>query len=324
MSDKAIRLSGIGGPEVMRLEDVEVPAPGAGQATVRHSAIGVNFIDTYYRSGRYPMPLPAGLGIEAAGVVEAVGEGVSHVRAGDRVVYFGGGQGAYATRRTMEARPLVKLPDQVRDEVAAAIWLKACTVEFLVERCAKVQAGDTVLVPAAAGGVGVLLCQWLADKGVTVIGTVGSDAKRAIAAAAGCHHVLAYHEVPAQVRALTDGRGVDAVLDGVGRDTFTASLDALKRRGMMVSFGNASGPVGAVDFAILSTKGSLFATRPTLFDYYASAEDFELGASAVLRKLCDGVIAPHIGQHFALGDAVACHRALEARETVGSTLLMPG
>ncbi len=320
---KMIRMEAQGGPEVMQLVQGHVGEPQAGQALVRHTAIGVNFIDTYHRSGLYPLPLPSGIGMEAAGVVEAVGEGVSALAPGDRIVYFGNQPGAYATHRVVPAQQLVKLPDSISDEQAAALWLKACTVESLVERCARVQAGDTVLVQAAAGGVGILLCQWLKYVGATVIGTVGSADKVETARAAGADHVLGYADVPAKLREITQGRGVDAVIDGVGKSTFEPSLDALKRRGIMVSYGNASGPVGAVDFSILARKGSLFATRPTLFDYYATPEDFAAGTSAVFAKIASGVLKAHIGQTFALADAVACHRALEARQTIGSSLLIP-
>lgn len=320
---KAIRFEAAGGPEVMQLVDVDIGKPGPGEARVRHTVIGVNFIDTYHRSGLYPMPLPAGLGVEAAGVVEAVGEGVSHVLPGDRIVYFSNSTGGYATHRVMEARWLVKLPDAIDDEAAAALWLKACTAEFLVERCARVKAGDTVLVQAAAGGVGVLLCQWLKSSGATVIGTVGSAQKTGIARDAGCDHILAYADVPAGVRELTGGAGVDVVVDGVGKSTFEASLDSLRRRGLLISYGNASGPVGLVDFGILARKGSLYATRPTLFDYYASPEDFAAGSRAVFEKIAQGVLKPHIGQTFALADAVKCHQALEARQTIGASLLLP-
>jgi NADPH2:quinone reductase len=320
---KAIRMAATGGPEVMQLVEVEVGAPGPGAARVRHTAIGVNFIDTYHRSGLYPLPLPSGLGVEAAGVVEAVGEGVAHVAPGDRVIYFTNAPGAYATHRLMEARWLVKLPDDIADDTAAALWLKACTVEFLVERCARVKAGDTVLVQAAAGGVGLLLCQWLKSVGATVIGTVGSPAKAEIARAAGCDHVLAYADVPLKARELTGGRGVDVVIDGVGRDTFEASLDALRRRGLHISYGNASGPVAAFDLGLLARKGSLFTTRPTLFDYYATPDDVIAGTAAVFAKVETGVLTPHIGQTFPLADAVRCHQALEGRETTGASLLIP-
>lgn len=320
---KAIRFETAGGPDVMKLVDFDFGAPGPGEARVRHTVIGVNFIDTYHRSGLYPMPLPAGLGVEAAGVVEAVGEGVSHVAPGDRIVYFSSTTGGYATHRVMEARWLVKLPDAIADETAAALWLKACTVEFLVERCARVKAGDTVLVQAAAGGVGVLLCQWLKSAGATVIGTVGSPEKVGIAKDAGCDHVLAYADVPARARDLTGGTGVDVVIDGVGKTTFEASLDSLRRRGLHISYGNASGPIGPVDFGILARKGSLYTTRPTLFDYYATPEDFAAGTKAVFAKIAGGILKPHIGQTFALADAVKCHQALEARQTIGSSLLIP-
>lgn len=320
---KAIRINQPGGPEVMQLVATEIGDPGPGEVRIRHTAIGVNFIDTYHRSGLYPMPMPAGLGVEAAGVIEAVGDGVTHVTLGDRVIYFTNAPGAYATHRLLDARWAVKLPDSIPDEQAAALWLKACTVESLVERCARVKAGDTVLVQAAAGGVGVLLCQWLKSVGATVIGTVGAPEKRAIAEAAGCDHVLAYAEVPAKVRELTDGQGVDVVIDGVGKSSFEPSLDALRRRGLMISYGNASGAVGQVDFAILARKGSLFATRPTLFDYYATPADFAAGTAAVFARIEAGVLKPHIGQTFALADAVRCHQALEARQTIGSSLLIP-
>lgn len=320
---KAIRIETPGGPEAMRLVAVAVGEPGPGEARVRHSVIGVNFIDTYHRSGLYPMTMPGGIGVEAAGVVEAVGPDVTHVQAGDRVTYFTARPGAYATHRIVPARQLVKLPDTVADETAAALWMKACTVEAVVERCARVKAGDTILVQAAAGGVGVLLCQWLKAVGATVIATVGAPEKADVARAAGADHVLSYDEVPARVRELTGGKGVAAALDGVGRATFDASLAALARRGMMVSFGNASGPVGQIDFMALARGGSLFATRPGVFDYYASREDMAQGSARVLEMLSAGVLKPHVGQRFALEEAVEAHRALEARATVGSTLLLP-
>lgn len=320
---KAIRIDATGGPEVMQLVHFDAPEPGHAEARVRHSCIGVNFIDTYHRSGLYPLALPSGIGVEAAGTVEAVGPGVSHVAPGDRVVYFTNAPGSYATHRTLAARWLVKLPDSVPDEVAAALWLKACTVEFLVERCARVARGDTVLVQAAAGGVGLLLCQWLSDRGATVIGTIGDEAKRPTAQEAGCHHVLSYAEVPARVRELTGGRGVDVVIDGVGKASFHASLDSLRRRGLLVSYGNASGPVGQVDFGLLAARGSLFATRPTLFDYYADEADFAAGAAAVLARVRSGILKAHIGQTFPLAEAARCHLALESRQTTGASLLVP-
>lgn len=320
---KAIRIDAQGGPEVMKLVDIEVGEPGPGEVRLRHTVIGVNFIDTYHRSGLYPLPLPSGIGMEAAAVVEATGPGVQGFAPGDRVICSGTTPGAYATHRITLAHTLVKLPDSVTDEQAAALWLKACTVESLVDRCAQVKAGDTVLVQAAAGGAGILLCQWLKSVGATVIGTVGSPEKVETARTAGADHVLTYAEVPAKVRELTGGRGVDVVIDGVGKSTFEPSLDALKRRGLMVSYGNASGPVSGVDLAILARKGSLFATRPTFFDYYATPEDAAIGTASVFAKIASGVLKAHIGQTFPLAEAVQCHRAMEARQTVGSSLLIP-
>lgn len=320
---KAIRIETQGGPSVLRLVEVGVGEPGHGEVRVRHTAIGVNFIDTYHRSGLYPLPLPSGIGLEATAIVEAVGEGVPELSPGDRVVYFGNQPGAYATHRIVPARTLVRLPADISDEQAAALWLKACTVEALVDRCARVQAGNTVLVQAAAGGVGILLCQWLKSVGATVVGTVGSAEKAHIALAAGADHVVSYADAPGKIREITGGKGADCVIDGVGQSTFTASLDSLKRRGLMVGYGNASGPVGDVDFNLLARKGSLFATRPTLFDYYATPEDVAIGTRAVFAKIASGVLKAHIGQTFALADAVRCHEALEARQTIGSSLLIP-
>lgn len=319
---KAIRISATGGPEVMQLVDVPETPPGPGEALVRHRAIGVNFIDTYYRSGLYPMPLPGGIGGEAAGVVEAVGEGVSHLRPGDRVVYFAPQPGSYAEARTLDARWLAKLPDDVDFDTAAAIWLKGCTVEMLVARAAEVQAGQWVLVPAAAGGVGVPLCQWLKSVGATVIG-VTSPGKTELARQAGADHVIGYEDLPAKVRELTGGRGVDAVIDGVGKATFADGLQSLRPRGRMLSFGNASGAVGAFDLALLQRGGSLWATRPVLFDYYRDPADFAAGAEAVFAKVRAGVLKPHIGRRAALAEAADVHRALAARETEGATLLIP-
>ncbi len=320
---KAIRIAATGGPEVLLLADVGVGEPGPGAVRVRHGAVGVNFIDTYHRRGLYPMPLPGGLGLEAAGVVEALGEGVDGFSVGDRVVYFVPAPGSYATHRIVPAEWLVKLPGAIDAETAAALWLKACTVEFLVERCARVAAGDTVLVHAAAGGVGLLLTAWLKAIGATVLATVGSEAKRALAADAGADHVLGYAEVPARVRELTGGEGVSVVFDGVGKATFEPSLESLRRRGLHVSYGNASGPVGAVDFAILARKGSLFATRPTLFDYYATPEDRAAGFAAVLARIADGTLRAHIGGRYPLAEAARAHADLEARSTTGSLLLIP-
>jgi NADPH2:quinone reductase len=317
-----VEIARTGGPEVIAFRDFEPTPPGAGEIAVRHSAIGVNYIDTYHRAGIYPLPLPSGLGLEAAGVVEAVGEGVANVAVGERIGYFLGPVGAYATHRTMPAARVIRLPDGLADDVAAAALLKAATVEFLVERCARVAAGDTVLVQAAAGGVGLLLVQWLKAVGATVIGTAGTAAKMALATAHGADHMLGYDEVPSKVRELTGGRGVDVVFDGVGRATWLGSLDSLRPRGLHVSYGNASGKIGEVDFGILAAKGSLYTTRPTLFDYYASDADFAAGTRRVLDMLA-GALKVEIDQRYALADAVQLHHDLEARRTTGSTVIVP-
>lgn len=321
---RAVEIERTGGPEVMRLVDIEVGAPAAGQVLLRHTAIGVNFIDTYHRSGLYPGRMPSRLGTEAAAVVEAVGEGVTNVRVGDRVAYFSFDRKAYATHRLIDAGWLTPLPDTISDEQAAALWLKGATVEFLVERCARVQAGDTILVPAAAGGVGTLLCQWLTHIGATVIGVVGSEAKAALARTAGAAHILVgYADMAARVRELTDGRGVPVVLDGVGKDTFDAALDCLAPRGLMVSFGNASGAVPPFQVAQLASKGSLFLTRPGLAHYYATADDRSKGFARLLEMIGAGVLRAHVGQRYALADVVRAHQDLEARRTIGASLLIP-
>ncbi len=322
---KAISFQRTGGPEVLTWGDADVGAPGPGEARVRHTAVGMNFIDTYHRTGLYPLPLPSGIGLEAAGIVEAVGEGVREVSAGDRVVYSGGKPGAYATHRLIEARLLVRVPDGISDEEAAAVFLKGCTVEFLVERCAKVRAGETVLVQAAAGGVGLLLVQWLKHVGATVIGTAGGAAKCALATAAGCDHAIDYNAeaVAPRVRDITGGAGVSTVFDGVGKATWEASLDSLARRGLHISYGNASGAVGPVDFGILARKGSLFATRPTLFDYYATREELEAGSARLFELMEAGAVGVRIDQRFPLEHAADAHRALEGRATTGSTVLLP-
>jgi NADPH2:quinone reductase len=325
MSDHAIRFATTGGPDVLRDEPVEVGDPGRGEIRIRQTAIGVNFIDTYHRSGLYPMALPAGIGLEAAGVVEAIGPEVVDFAAGDRVGYGLGPIGAYATRRVIAADMVVPLPGLVSDEVAAAAMLKGGTTEFLVERCAKVEAGQTVLVHAAAGGVGQLLVQWLRAAGARVIATAGNADKAAIAREAGADEVILYRDddVAAAVAGLTDGAGVDVVFDGVGKDTWAGSLKSLRRRGLLVSYGNASGPVRDVDLSILARSGSLFVTRPTMFDYYASVEERRAGFAKLFDKIVDGELVVTIGQRFALADAAAAHRALEARETTGSTILVP-
>ena len=324
---KAIRaeFDQIGGPEVISLREVEVPAPGPGEVTLVQSAVGINYIDTYHRSGVYPVKLPSGLGLEAAGTVAALGEGVSGLREGDRVATFGPALGAYASARNVPASSLFVLPDNIDERTAAAALLKAATTEFLVERCAKVQAGWPVLVHAAAGGVGLLLVQWLKHKGATVIGTVSTAAKAEAAQAAGADHVIRYDSEPVadKVRELTGGAGVRVVFDGVGMSTWQASLDSAARRGLIVSYGNADGPVTGVGLGVLAMKGSLFVTRPTLFDYYSDPAERAAGAALVWDMIGSGRIAVTIGQTWPLAEAAEAHRALEARETTGSSLLIP-
>ncbi len=314
-----------GGPEVIDWVEGELPPPGPGEVTVQHRSIGINFIDTYYRRGIYPMPLPGGLGLEAAGVVVAVGPGVSQWREGDRVVSFGPERGAYASHRNIAAASLFALPAAIDDDTAAAGFLKAATAEFLVERCARVEAGWPVLVHAAAGGVGLILVQWLKSVGAQVIGTVSSAAKAAAARAAGCDHVINYAEadVAPAVRALTGGAGVRVTYDGVGRSTWAASLDATGRRGLIVNYGNADAPVGPVELAVLAQKGSLVNTRPTLFDYYTTPDERAAGAARVWDMVASGRISISIGQRWPLAEAAAAHVALEGRATTGSSLLIP-
>ncbi|MET4897457.1 quinone oxidoreductase [Sphingomonadaceae bacterium jetA1] len=323
--EKTAFIDRTGGPEVIQWREHELPPPGAGEVRMRHHAVGLNYIDTYHRSGLYPIDLPGGLGSEAAGVVEAVGEGVEDVAVGDRVGVFGPARGAYATARNVAADQLVRLPDAVDDRTAAAILLKGTTTAFLIEECARVQPGWTVLVHAAAGGVGHLAVGWLKAIGATVIGTVGSETKAERARAIGADHVILHRQedVAARVREITGGRGVPVVLDGVGKATWNASLDSAARRGLVVSFGNASGPVDGVNLGLLAAKGSLFVTRPTLFDYAVGAADKRWLADRVFAMLAKGAIAPEIGQSFALTDAARAHRAIEAGETVGSTVLIP-
>ncbi|MFN3945120.1 MAG: quinone oxidoreductase family protein [Allosphingosinicella sp.] len=324
MKARAARIARTGGPEAIEWSDVELGAPGPGEVLVRHSAIGLNYIDVYHRSGVYPVELPSGLGLEAAGVVEAAGEGTGFAP-GDRVATFGPERGAYATARLVRASSLFRLPDDISDDAAAAGLLKGCTAEFLVERCARVEPGWPVLVHAAAGGVGLILVQWLKAIGAEVIGTAGGAAKAETAKAAGAAHVIDYarEDVAARVRELTGGSGVRVVFDGVGRATFMASVDATARRGLVVSYGNASGKVGEVDFGILAAKGSLFTTRPTLFDYYADPDERRAGAARLFEVMRSGAVKVEIGQRYPLEQAARAHRDLEARATTGSTLLMP-
>jgi NADPH:quinone reductase len=322
----AVRIHETGGPEVLRFEPLDLRPPGPGEALIQQRAIGVNFIDTYHRSGLYPLPrLPATLGVEAAGIVEAVGPGVSDLAAGDRVAYASGAPGAYAERRVVPANRLVRLPDGVSEEVASAILLKGMTVEYLVRRCYPVSKGQTVLWHAAAGGVGLIACQWLAALGVTVIGTVGSPDKATLARDNGCRHTILYTEEDfvQRVRELTGGKGVPVVYDSVGKSTFEASLDCLSPRGMLVGFGNASGKPDPFDMGILAQKGSLYLTRPTLFAYTATRHELTECAAALFQMLERGAVRPRIAQKWPLSAAADAHRALESRATVGSSLLLP-
>ncbi|WP_294203713.1 quinone oxidoreductase [uncultured Sphingomonas sp.] len=323
--EKTAFIEKTGGPEVIQWRDEELPPPGPGEVRMRHHAVGLNYIDTYHRSGLYPIDLPGKLGSEAAGVVEAVGEGVTDFAVGDRVGVFGPARGAYATARNVAADLLVPLPDHVNDQTAAAILLKGATTAFLIEDCAKVQPGWPVLVHAAAGGVGHLAVGWLKAIGATVIATVGSEAKAEKARAAGADHVILnrQEDVAARVREITGGQGVPVVLDGVGKATWDASLGSAARRGLVVSFGNASGAVDGVNLGVLAAKGSLFVTRPTLFDYAVTAAEKRSLIARVFAMLEKRAITPEIGQSFALTDAAEAHRAIEAGETVGSTVLIP-
>ncbi|MGE5475296.1 MAG: quinone oxidoreductase family protein [Bacteroidales bacterium] len=322
---KAIRIYETGGPEVMRWEDVPDGRPGPGEALVRHTAVGVNFIDVYHRTGLYPVPLPNGLGLEAAGVVEAVGDGVVDLQPGDRVAYAGGPVGAYAERRVIPADRLVPLPHTISDVQAAGMMLKGMTAQYLLRRTFPVAAGDTILVHAAAGGVGLILCQWAKHLGATVIGTVGSEEKAALAKAHGCDHPILYksEDFAARVRALTNGEGVPVVYDGVGADTFMGSLDCLRPLGMMVSFGQSSGKIPPVDLGILSAKGSLFLTRPTLMTYTAKRPDLIASAAELFDVVKHGFVTIEVGRTRPLSEAADAHRELTARQTTGSTVLLP-
>jgi NADPH2:quinone reductase len=321
---RTAQITRTGGPEVIDWIDVGLPDPAPGEVRMRNTAVGLNYIDVYHRTGLYPAKLPSGLGSEAAGVVEAVGEGVTHFVPGDRVGTFGPTLGAYAAARNLPADTLLPLPDDVDDQTAAALLLKGCTAEFLIERCAKVQAGQAVLVHAAAGGVGHLLVGWLKAIGATVIGTAGNDEKAAQARAAGADHVILHKEedTAARVREITGGAGVPVILDGVGKATWQVSLDSAARRGLIVSYGNAGGKVEGVDLGVLAAKGSLFVSRPTLFHYYVTAEERQAGVARLFEMLRSGKIVPEIGQTFPLEDAADAHRALEAGSTRGATVLL--
>ncbi len=321
----AIRIHQHGGPEVMRWEEVVVGDPAPGEARVRHEAVGLNYIDTYHRGGLYPLPLPSGLGMEGAGVVEAVGAGVTDIRPGDRVAYAGGPLGAYSQVRCLPAHRLLVLPESIDFRAGAAMMLQGLTAAYLLRHTYRVQAGDTVLIHAAAGGVGLIACQWARLLGATVIGTVSSEAKAELARQHGCQHIIYYtrEDVAKRVRELTGGEGVAVVYDGVGKDTFVGSLDSLRPRGMMVSFGNASGAVPPVDLLQLSQRGSLFLTRPTLLHYSARREELlDLGAE-LFAVVGSGKVRVEINQSYALADVASAHRDLEARRTTGSTILVP-
>jgi len=323
--ERVARIDAYGGPEAITWHDAALPAPGPGEVTMRNTAVGLNFIDTYHRRGTYPMALPTGLGIEAAGVVEAIGPGVSGLAPGDRVCTFGPLLGAYATARNIPAAVLLRTPDDIPDELAAAVLLKGCTAEFLVERCGRVQPSQWVLVHAAAGGVGLLLVRWLRYVGAQVIGTTSTAAKAALARAAGAAHVIDYtrEDTAARVREITDGAGVRVTFDGVGMDTWQASLDATGKRGLIASYGNASAPVTGVALGLLATKGSLFCTRPTLFDYYTDPAESAAGAARMFDLVRRQVLTVTIGQRYPLEQAARAHADLEARRTTGSTLLIP-
>ncbi len=322
----AVRFHATGGPEVLRLEQVHVGAPGAGQVRLRHQAIGLNYADTYFRNGTYPVPLPSGMGVEGAGVVQALGANVHHVAVGDRVSYTGfvNTLGAYSTERLVPADTLIKLPEAISCETAAAMTMRGLTSAYLMRRIHPFKQGDTLLLHAAAGGVGLIVSQWAKLLGITVIGTVSTEAKAELARAHGCTHTINYsHEdVAARVRELTGGKGVDVVFDSVGQSTFMASLDSLKRRGLLVCVGTASGPIPPFDPAILARKGSLYVTRPALADYIADpAEKAELAAE-VFGHIAAGRIQIEINQRYALEDCVQAHRDLESRKTTGSSIFV--
>jgi len=322
---KAIRIHETGGPEVMKLEDVDLPDPAPGFAQVRHTAIGLNFIDTYHRSGLYPVPLPSGLGLEAAGIVEAIGEGVTEVKLGDRVAYGSGPLGAYAQAQNCFAAGLIKLPDTIKDDEAAALMMKGLTVRYLFKETFKLKKGDTALFHAAAGGVGLVACQWAKALGVTLIGTVSSEEKAEMARAHGCEHVINYstENVVERVMDITNGAKVPVVYDGVGKDTFEISLDCLAPRGLLASFGNASGPVSGVDLSILAGKGSLYVTRPTMLHYMMTPEERDAATSDLFDVVARGVVKVDINQRYALADAAQSHIDLEARKTTGATIIEP-
>ena len=322
---KAIRMFKPGGPEVMEYVDVEIGEPGAGEVRIRHAACGLNYIDIYFRSGLYPQPLPGGLGMEGAGIVEAVGEGVIHVKPGDRVAYAGRPTGAYAEVRVMPASILVKLPDSINFDTAAAMMLQGLTVQYLFRRTFPLRGGETILFHAAAGGVRLIACQWARALGVTMIGTVGSDEKGELAKAHGCTHAINYNKenFVERVKEITGGKGVPVVYDSIGADTFFSSLNCLSPLGMMVSYGSASGPVPPFSLGELASRGSLFVTRPTLFAYAGKREDLDAMSADLFSMIESGKIKIDINQRYELKNVAQAHRDLETRQTTGSSILIP-
>ncbi|MEX1036012.1 MAG: quinone oxidoreductase [Sneathiella sp.] len=319
---KAMIQTEVGGPEVMKWQDIELGSPGKGEVRLRHTAVGLNFIDVYFRTGLYPAPLPLTTGMEAAGVIEELGEGVSGFKVGDRVAYAGRPIGAYAEARVMPADNLIKLPDSIDDKTGAAMMLQGMTTEYLLQRTFHVKQGDTILFHAAAGGVGLFACQWARHIGATVIGTVGSEEKAELAKAHGCAHTILYREEDfhKRVMEITDGKGVPVVYDAIGQQTFEKSLDCLAPRGLMVSFGNSSGPVKNFDLAVLGAKGSLYVTRPSLMTYNAKRADLEKSAGDLMDLVGSGAIKVNIGQTYPLSEARKAHEDLEGRKTTGSTV----
>ena len=321
---KAIRYDQPGGPDVMKWVDVEVGAPKAGEVRIRQHAVGLNYIDVYFRTGLYPQPLPGGLGMEAAGEVTAVGDGVTAFKAGDRVAYVGQPPGAYAQERVMPAERLVKLPDGISDDDAASVMLQGLTAHYLLRRTYPVKAGDTILIHAAAGGVGLLVCQWAKALGATLIGTVGSDEKAALAKAHGCDHPIVYtrENFTQRVKEITNAAGVPVVYDSIGKDTYIGSLDCLAPLGYFVSFGNASGPLPAIDSKEFSSRGSLFFTRPTLFSYIAKRADLEAAAAELFDVILTGKVKTSINQRYPLAEVGRAHADLESRKTTGSSVFI--
>jgi NADPH2:quinone reductase len=322
---RAIRIHKNGPPSVMKWEEVAIGKPKKGEVRLRQTAVGLNFIDTYFRAGLYPQPLPLTLGSEGAGVVEALGGGVTGLKVGDRVAYAGGPIGSYAEQRLIPAHHLIKIPKEISDQTAAAMMLKGMTARYLLRDTYRVKKGDTILIHAAAGGLGLILCQWASHLGVTVIGTVSSKQKADLAKAHGCHHPIVYtkQNFVDRVKRLTKGAGVPVVYDSIGKDTFPASLDCLQKRGLFVSFGNASGPVPPFVTGILTQKGSLYMTRPSLFDYVGTRPELEANARDLIGVVKKGVVKIEINQTYALKDAARAHRDLEGRKTTGSTVLQP-